>query len=122
METEFVSSKLNAEKDRALPWIFQQKDRLTALYPYMLEFMIHKKILRQCGGYFEHAVKIRTTKQSSVHDIINRLEEATTRTKINYSRINIKKSFNTPWKDSMDKIYKGNCNNMKHESSDTIIK
>ncbi|MBW0521598.1 hypothetical protein O181_061313 [Austropuccinia psidii MF-1] len=45
----------------------------------MSEFMIHRKILRQCGGDLEHAVKSRTTEQSSAEDIINILEEVTTR-------------------------------------------
>ncbi|MBW0574387.1 hypothetical protein O181_114102, partial [Austropuccinia psidii MF-1] len=43
------SSKLNADKEKALPWFCQQKDRLTALYPEMSELMTHRKILRQCG-------------------------------------------------------------------------
>ncbi|MBW0580162.1 hypothetical protein O181_119877, partial [Austropuccinia psidii MF-1] len=85
-ETAFESSKFNADKDKALPWFCQQKDRLTALYPDMSEFMIHRNILRQCGGDLEHAVKSRTTEQSSAEDIINILEEVTTRTKIGSSR------------------------------------
>ncbi|MBW0504570.1 hypothetical protein O181_044285 [Austropuccinia psidii MF-1] len=52
----------------------------------MSEFMIHRKILRQCGGDLEHAVKSRTTEQSSAEDIIDILEEVTTRTKIGSSR------------------------------------
>ncbi|MBW0566668.1 hypothetical protein O181_106383 [Austropuccinia psidii MF-1] len=32
-ETAFESAKFNSEKDKALPWFCQQKDRLTALYP-----------------------------------------------------------------------------------------
>ncbi|MBW0525065.1 hypothetical protein O181_064780 [Austropuccinia psidii MF-1] len=63
------------------------KDRLTALYPYMSEFMIHRKILTQCGGDLEHSVKRRTTEQSSEEDIINILEEVTTRTRIGSGRI-----------------------------------
>ncbi|MBW0523987.1 hypothetical protein O181_063702 [Austropuccinia psidii MF-1] len=50
VETAFESSKSNFDKDKALPWFFQQKDRLTALNPDMSEFMSHRKILRQCGG------------------------------------------------------------------------
>ncbi|MBW0518298.1 hypothetical protein O181_058013 [Austropuccinia psidii MF-1] len=48
--TAFEPAKFTADKDKALPWFCQQKDRLTALYPDMSEFMIHRKILRQCGG------------------------------------------------------------------------
>ncbi|MBW0568027.1 hypothetical protein O181_107742, partial [Austropuccinia psidii MF-1] len=71
VEKAFESARFNADKDKALPWFCQQKDRLTALYPDMSEFMIHRKILRQCGGDLEHAVKSRTTEQSSAEDIIN---------------------------------------------------
>ncbi|MBW0580779.1 hypothetical protein O181_120494 [Austropuccinia psidii MF-1] len=35
VETVFESARFNADKDKALPWFFQQKDRLTALYPDM---------------------------------------------------------------------------------------
>ncbi|MBW0505632.1 hypothetical protein O181_045347 [Austropuccinia psidii MF-1] len=61
VETAFESSKFNADKDNALPWFCQQKDRLKAFYPDMSEFMIHREILRQCGGALEHSFKIRTT-------------------------------------------------------------
>ncbi|MBW0504073.1 hypothetical protein O181_043788 [Austropuccinia psidii MF-1] len=95
VETAFESAKFNADKDKALPCFCQKKDRLTALYPDMSEFMIHTKILRQCGGDLEHAVQSRTTEKSSAEDIINTLEVVTTRTKIG-SRVNLKTRFNTP--------------------------
>ncbi|MBW0539868.1 hypothetical protein O181_079583 [Austropuccinia psidii MF-1] len=105
METAFESAKFNADKDKALPWFCQQKDRLTALYPEMSEFMIHRKILRQCGA----------------EDIINILEEVTTRAKIGSSRVNLQTRFNAPWKDSVDKKPKENSNN-KYKSADTVRK
>ncbi|MBW0541729.1 hypothetical protein O181_081444 [Austropuccinia psidii MF-1] len=103
VETAFEYAKFNADKDKALPWFCQQKDRLTALYPDMSEFMIHRKILRQCGGDLEHSVKRRTTEQSSAEDIINILEELTTKIKIGSSSVDLKTRFNTSWKDSVDK-------------------
>ncbi|MBW0565018.1 hypothetical protein O181_104733 [Austropuccinia psidii MF-1] len=84
--------------------------------------MIHRKIWRQCGGDLEHAFKSRTTEQSSAEDIINILEEVTTRTKIGSSRVNLKTRFNTPWKDSVDKKLKANFNNVKYKSADTVRK
>ncbi|MBW0486223.1 hypothetical protein O181_025938 [Austropuccinia psidii MF-1] len=122
VDTVFESAKLNADQDKALPWVFQQKDRLTALYPEMSEFMIHKNILRQWGGDLEHAVKSRTTEQSSAEEIINILKEITTRTRIGSSRVNLKTRFNTPWKDSVDKNPKENSNNVKYKSADIIRK
>ncbi|MBW0517865.1 hypothetical protein O181_057580 [Austropuccinia psidii MF-1] len=56
--------------------------------------MIYRKILRQCGGDLEHAVKSRTTE----------------------------KSLNTPWKDSGDKNPKGNSNNVKYKPAYIIRK
>ncbi|MBW0486891.1 hypothetical protein O181_026606 [Austropuccinia psidii MF-1] len=122
METAFESSNFNADKDKALPWFCQQTDRLTALYPDMSEFMIHKRILRQCGGDLEYGVKSRTNEQYSAEDIINILEEVTTRTRIGSSRVNIKTRFNTPGKDSVDKSPKENCNNIKYKSAEIIRK
>ncbi|MBW0567257.1 hypothetical protein O181_106972 [Austropuccinia psidii MF-1] len=84
--------------------------------------MIHRKILRECGGDLEHSVKSRTTEQSSAEDIINILEEVTTRTEISSSRVNLKARFNTPWKDSVDKNTKENSNNIKHKPADIIRK
>ncbi|MBW0559800.1 hypothetical protein O181_099515 [Austropuccinia psidii MF-1] len=88
----------------------------------MSQFVIHRKILRQCGGDLEHAFKSRTTEQYSAEDIINILEEVTTRTKIGSSRVNLKARFDTPWKDSVDKNSKENSNNMKYKSVDIIRK
>ncbi|MBW0557084.1 hypothetical protein O181_096799 [Austropuccinia psidii MF-1] len=88
----------------------------------MSEFMIHRKILRQCGGVLEHAVKSRTTEQSSAEDIINILEEVTTITRIVSSTMNLKTRFNTPLKDSMDKNPKENSNNINYKSADIIRK
>ncbi|MBW0527664.1 hypothetical protein O181_067379 [Austropuccinia psidii MF-1] len=85
VETDFESAKFNADKDKDFSWFFQQKAKLTALYPDILEFMIHRKFPRKCGSDLEHAVKSRTTEESSADDIINILEEVTTRTNIGSS-------------------------------------
>ncbi|MBW0524293.1 hypothetical protein O181_064008 [Austropuccinia psidii MF-1] len=95
-----------------------KKDRLTELYPDISEFMIHRRILRQCGGDLEHSVNSRTNEQSSSEYIINILEEVTTRTRIGFRRANLKTRFNTPWKDSVDKNPKENSNIIKYKYSD----
>ncbi|MBW0548653.1 hypothetical protein O181_088368 [Austropuccinia psidii MF-1] len=122
IESSFESSKFDSDQYKALPWFCQKKDRLTALYPDMSEFMIHRNILRQCGGDLEHAVKCRTTEKSSAEDIINILEEITTRIKIGSSRVNVKTRFNTPWKDPVDKNPKESSKNIKYKPADVIIK
>ncbi|MBW0529986.1 hypothetical protein O181_069701 [Austropuccinia psidii MF-1] len=84
--------------------------------------MIHRKILRQCRGDLKNSVKSRTNEQSSTEDVINILEEVTTRTRIGSSRVNLKTRFNTRLKYSVDKNTKANSNNIKYKSSDVIIK
>ncbi|MBW0526273.1 hypothetical protein O181_065988 [Austropuccinia psidii MF-1] len=122
VETAFESAKFNSDKDKAFAWFCQQKDRLTAFYPDMSEFMIHRKILRQCGGELENTVKSRTTEKYSEEEIINISEELTTTTRIGSSRVNLKTRFNTPWNDSVERIPKENLNNVKYKSADIIRK
>ncbi|MBW0469104.1 hypothetical protein O181_008819 [Austropuccinia psidii MF-1] len=62
----------------------------------MSEFMIHRKILRHCGGDLDHSVKSRTMEQSSAEDILNIFEEVTARTRTGYSRVNRKTSKVSP--------------------------
>ncbi|MBW0557139.1 hypothetical protein O181_096854 [Austropuccinia psidii MF-1] len=73
VETAFESLRFNTDKDTALPWFCQQKDRLTTLYPAISELMINIKIQRQCGADLEHSVK-RSSEKSSAEDIISILE------------------------------------------------
>ncbi|MBW0466881.1 hypothetical protein O181_006596 [Austropuccinia psidii MF-1] len=88
----------------------------------MSEFVIHREILRKCEGDLDNAVKSRTTEQSPAKDIINILEEVTTRTIIGSIRVNLKTRFNTPWKDSADRNSKENSNNIKYKSADVMRK
>ncbi|MBW0498648.1 hypothetical protein O181_038363 [Austropuccinia psidii MF-1] len=88
----------------------------------MSEFFIHRETLREFKGYVEHAVKRRTAEQSLAQDIINILEDVTTRTRIGPSRVNLKTRFTKPWKDSVDESPKENANTMKYKSADVIRK
>ncbi|MBW0475228.1 hypothetical protein O181_014943 [Austropuccinia psidii MF-1] len=54
--------------------------------------------------------------------MIDILEEVTTKTKIGFSRMNLKKGLNTPWKDSVEKSAKNNSSNIRYKSEDKIIK
>ncbi|MBW0498805.1 hypothetical protein O181_038520 [Austropuccinia psidii MF-1] len=121
-ETAFESSQFNSDKGKDLPWFSQQKEILTAFYPDMSEFMMHRNVLGQCGGELEIYVKSRTTEQSSAESIIDILEELTTRSGIGSSRVNLKTRFNTPWKDSVDKNSKENSNNIKYKLADVMRK
>ncbi|MBW0561005.1 hypothetical protein O181_100720 [Austropuccinia psidii MF-1] len=65
-----------------MSWFLQKKDRLTALHPDMSETMVHKMILRKCGGDLEHSIRSRCIEPCSTEDYINAMEDITTRIKI----------------------------------------
>ncbi|MBW0464896.1 hypothetical protein O181_004611 [Austropuccinia psidii MF-1] len=65
-----------------MSWFLKQRDRLTALYPDMSETMVHKRILRKCGGDLDHAIRSRFIEAFSTEDCINSMKDITTRTKI----------------------------------------
>ncbi|MBW0552203.1 hypothetical protein O181_091918 [Austropuccinia psidii MF-1] len=56
VEEAFESIKFNPGTDKYLPCFCQQKDRLTALYLDMSELIIHRKIVRKCGGDLDNAI------------------------------------------------------------------
>ncbi|MBW0510975.1 hypothetical protein O181_050690 [Austropuccinia psidii MF-1] len=63
-----------------MPWLLKQKDRLTALQSDMYKTLVHKRILRKCGGDPEHAIRSRCLEPFSTEDHINAIEDITTRT------------------------------------------
>ncbi|MBW0524582.1 hypothetical protein O181_064297 [Austropuccinia psidii MF-1] len=65
-----------------MSWFIKQKDRLTALHPDISETIIHKRLLRKCGGDLEHAIRSRCIEPSSTADYINAMEDIITREKI----------------------------------------
>ncbi|MBW0525729.1 hypothetical protein O181_065444 [Austropuccinia psidii MF-1] len=82
MENSFEEDIFNIERDRHMSWLLKQKDRLTALDPDMSETMIHKRILRKCGGNLALAIRRRFIESCSTEDSINAMEDIKTRTKI----------------------------------------
>ncbi|MBW0560868.1 hypothetical protein O181_100583 [Austropuccinia psidii MF-1] len=82
MENSFEEAIFNIERDRPMSCFLKQKDRSTALHPDMSETMIHKKILRKCGGDLEHAIRSICIEPFSKEDYINAMEDITTRMKI----------------------------------------
>ncbi|MBW0504966.1 hypothetical protein O181_044681 [Austropuccinia psidii MF-1] len=82
MENSFQEAIFNIERERPISWFLKQKDRLTALHPDMSETMLHKRILRKCGGDLENAIRRRCIEPCSTEDYINAMEDITTRTKI----------------------------------------
>ncbi|MBW0586216.1 hypothetical protein O181_125931 [Austropuccinia psidii MF-1] len=82
MENSFEEAIFNIERDRPMSWFLKQKERLTTLHPDMSEKLVHKRILRKCGGNLEHAIRRRFIEPCSTEDYINAMEDITTRTKI----------------------------------------
>ncbi|MBW0507069.1 hypothetical protein O181_046784 [Austropuccinia psidii MF-1] len=82
MENSFDKAIFNIERDRPMSWLLKQKYRLTDLCPDMSETMIHKRILRNCGGDLENAIRSRCIEPFSTEDYINSMQEITTRKKI----------------------------------------
>ncbi|MBW0566724.1 hypothetical protein O181_106439 [Austropuccinia psidii MF-1] len=81
MENSFEEAIFNIERDMPMSWFLKKKDRYTALHPDMCETMVHKIILRRCGGDFENSIRRRCIEPCSTEYYINSMEDITTRTK-----------------------------------------
>ncbi|MBW0585239.1 hypothetical protein O181_124954 [Austropuccinia psidii MF-1] len=81
MENYFEEAIVNIERDRPISWFLKEKYILTCLHPDMSETMVHKRILRKCGGDLENSIRSRCIKPSSTEDYISAMEDITTRTK-----------------------------------------
>ncbi|MBW0523853.1 hypothetical protein O181_063568 [Austropuccinia psidii MF-1] len=82
MKNYFEDAIFNIEKDRPMSGFLKQMDRLTSLHPDMSETMVHKRILRKCGGDLEHAIRSSCINPCFKEDYINAMEDSTTRNKI----------------------------------------
>ncbi|MBW0472258.1 hypothetical protein O181_011973 [Austropuccinia psidii MF-1] len=78
----FESAIFNSEKYKPLTWFLKQKDRSSALHPYMSDSIINIRILRKCGGELEHAIKCRFVEPFSSEDYNHSMEDIITRTRI----------------------------------------
>ncbi|MBW0546126.1 hypothetical protein O181_085841 [Austropuccinia psidii MF-1] len=81
MENPFEEAIFNIEMDMPMSFFLKQKDKLTSLHPDVSETMVHKRILRKCGGDLEHAIR-RCIEPCSKEYYINAMEDITTRKKI----------------------------------------
>ncbi|MBW0541272.1 hypothetical protein O181_080987 [Austropuccinia psidii MF-1] len=60
----------------------KQKERLTELHYGISETMVHRKILRKCGGDLENSLISRCIEPFSKEDYINAMEDMNTRKSI----------------------------------------
>ncbi|MBW0508973.1 hypothetical protein O181_048688 [Austropuccinia psidii MF-1] len=82
MKNYFKETILNIEMDRPISCFLKQKDILTSLYYDMSDAIVHKRILRKCGGDLENYIRRILIETFSTEDYINSMEDITTRTKI----------------------------------------
>ncbi|MBW0553954.1 hypothetical protein O181_093669 [Austropuccinia psidii MF-1] len=82
MENSFEEAIFNIERDRPMSWFLMQKERLNSLHSDMSGTMVHKMILRKCGGDLEHTIRSRCIEPCSTEVYTNAMEDITTRTKI----------------------------------------
>ncbi|MBW0511350.1 hypothetical protein O181_051065 [Austropuccinia psidii MF-1] len=75
MKNSFEEAIFNIERDRPMSWFLKQKDRLNAVNPDMSKTMVHKRILRKCGGDLEHSIRRRCIEPCSTEDYINAKED-----------------------------------------------
>ncbi|MBW0533769.1 hypothetical protein O181_073484 [Austropuccinia psidii MF-1] len=114
IENAFKNSFFDPDKDKPLTWFLKQVERLNALYPEMSQKMVHIKILKNCGGELEHALRSRCIEPFSTEEYINALEDIVTRKKIGrtWKKLDIK-SPNKPFikKDKSKEAFKLNTSN-----------
>ena len=115
LENKFDESIFDVEKDSPVKWFLTQKDRLQALWPNMSVQDMHLRILKKCGGDLEHAIKSRAPRDASSEDIINILEDITTRTRIGRKY----KPYKNMISEKLD--YKQNSNNSGNKESSKDI-
>ncbi|MBW0536348.1 hypothetical protein O181_076063 [Austropuccinia psidii MF-1] len=82
MENSFEETIFNIERDRPMSWFLKKNDRLTTFHPDMSKKMVHKRILRNCGGDLEHVIRSRCIEPCSTEYYINDMGDITTRKRI----------------------------------------
>ncbi|MBW0539579.1 hypothetical protein O181_079294 [Austropuccinia psidii MF-1] len=82
IENAFENSFFDPDKDETLTWFLKKVERLNELYPEMSQMLVHMKILKNCVGDLEHALRNSFIEPCSIEQYINALEDIVTRTKI----------------------------------------
>ncbi|MBW0528644.1 hypothetical protein O181_068359 [Austropuccinia psidii MF-1] len=120
MQNSFEEAIFNIERHRPMSWFLKQKDRLTALHRNMSETMVHKRILKRCGGDLAHAIRSRCIEPGSTEDYINAMEDITMRTKIGRNWYKPLMDNKPRGKPILDKIYT-NCPELTPEMKEELI-
>jgi hypothetical protein len=78
MQQEFENDYFTMDNKKVHKWFNNQRERLRAFQPELSEYLICEKVLKQCPGSLEHAVKSRYKKeaeQMSFEEMVIIIEE-----------------------------------------------
>ena len=65
MQQEFEKDYFSLDNKKVHKWFNTQRERLRAFQPELSEYLICEKVLKQCPGNLEHAVKSRYKKDAT---------------------------------------------------------
>ncbi|KNE94560.1 hypothetical protein PSTG_12111 [Puccinia striiformis f. sp. tritici PST-78] len=82
MQHEFETDHYSYDNKKIHKWFSNQRERLRSCQPELSEYLVCEKVMRQCPGNLEHAIKSRCKKESTqmsyeemvviAHDILER--------------------------------------------------
>ncbi|KAI7947435.1 hypothetical protein MJO28_009343 [Puccinia striiformis f. sp. tritici] len=65
VQQEFEKDRFSYENKKVHKWFNTQRERLRAFQPELSEYLVCQKVLKQCPGNLDHAVKSRYKKEDS---------------------------------------------------------
>ena len=97
-DQSFESDIFDPLKDKPHKWCLVQKKRLDCIYPNSSPVDINERILGQCKGSLEHAIRCRIDIDSELTDLIGVMEEVVEMTGLNkkYGASTLTKKENVP--------------------------
>ncbi|MBW0502345.1 hypothetical protein O181_042060 [Austropuccinia psidii MF-1] len=81
IEDAFENFFFEPDKNKPLTWFLEKSGRLNESYPGISQKMVHRQILKKCGGELEHALRRRCIEPCSTEEYINALGDIVRRTK-----------------------------------------
>ncbi|KNF02199.1 hypothetical protein PSTG_04696 [Puccinia striiformis f. sp. tritici PST-78] len=65
MQQEFETDHFTYDNKKIHQWFSTQRDRLRAYQPELCEYLVCERVLKQCPGNLEHAIKSRCKKETT---------------------------------------------------------
>ena len=125
MQLAFDKDRFNPIEHKVVEWCNRQYKRLEAFEPEISNYHRNAKILYQCSGNIEHAVRSRIHDDCEFSDLVSAMEEVISRTSIGRINNNTSKEKKDKPKMNIDKekqeklkqIQFHNCKEFGHYSS-----